>query len=427
MSHRKQFLSSVGAQGYSQGVTIVTQLVTIPLLIATWGTESFGAWIALTSIANYLSLADLGMGTVAANAMTIKFAEGDWAGVKRTHSTSAAVILGSAFLFLAMLIAVAVLVPLASIFNLSSITEFDASMTFALVGISAAISLGFGVSGAAMRATGRYWLIVTTNATNRLITMLMIGAIAFWGGNLVDAALASVALSIVMLGGASVWIYLKEPWLFPKLELIDKIEAKFLVVPSLSYMLFYLNNLLSIQGVNMVVSATLGPSSIVVVQAIRTLTRMGRMLVAMAVHSVEPIFARLSGQKDETNKSRAFRSIFLATLIVSGCYMIAVIALGPWFLNIWTLGVVVGQKPLLILMAMAVFIETLWFALQMPFTATNRHSQFAYFLIFSSLTALVALIVLAPWAGLISVGATMLAANASVLLFTIYKLRKLKI
>ena len=62
---------------FGQIVTVIIQLISIPLLLAYWGVNLYGEWLLLSAIPVYLSMSDLGFGSVAANQMTMLMAKGD--------------------------------------------------------------------------------------------------------------------------------------------------------------------------------------------------------------------------------------------------------------------------------------------------------------------------------------------------------------
>lgn len=419
---RAQFLSGAGANAYSQAVTIFTQLVSIPVMVTFWGADMFGSWLALSALPTYLSLADLGMGQITGNEMTMAIARDDRDQARKVNQAAWVMIGGIAFSILPLAVLVAVFVPLADFLNVVEDQRAQTGPAFVLLTCSTGLSLAFGVLGGGLKAVGLYWVGVATTATHRLLSFSGLIVVALLGGGFLPAASVMVGGQILLFGAVGLWFYRREAWLLPRLTRPDLRLIRRLLVPSLSYMLYYLNNLLTIQSVNILVSAVLGPAAVVVMQAIRTLTRIGRMFSTVAIRSLQPIFAQMSGQGSQVASKKTFRILVWATVVGTAVYALGIVAFGPIFLKIWTRGVVVEQNTLLYLMTVAIVFEILWATLQAPFTSTNRHSIFAFWLILSSGAALILNWALLDTIGIDAAGWSLMASNLSVLLFTIWRI-----
>ena len=78
---KSKLLRNLGANAYGQLITVVTQLVSVPLFLHYWGVTLYGEWLILSAVPAYLALSDIGFASSAANDMTIRFAQGDRKGV----------------------------------------------------------------------------------------------------------------------------------------------------------------------------------------------------------------------------------------------------------------------------------------------------------------------------------------------------------
>ncbi len=77
----------------ARGVGIACQLLQVPLVVHALGSEAFGLWVAMTSVANLVLFADLGMGVGAQNRLAELLAQ--------RKTVEARDLFGSVFLFLA--------------------------------------------------------------------------------------------------------------------------------------------------------------------------------------------------------------------------------------------------------------------------------------------------------------------------------------
>jgi len=158
------------AQGYSRIVTIVIQLVSVPILIGHWGLEQYGVWLLISAVPVYLSLADLGFAQVGASDMTMRIARGDRDGAQVSYHTIFAIncLIGAIGLAAALGF---ILSPLSV--QLIGPDHATQSVRLAMLVLTAhaLFSLLQGVIGAGMRAEGQFALMATFIATTRLLTL----------------------------------------------------------------------------------------------------------------------------------------------------------------------------------------------------------------------------------------------------------------
>src|SRR5690554_5642535 len=76
----RRVLSGTGANAYGQAVTVVVQLIGVPILLNAWGTRLYGEWLTLFAIPAFLAMTDLGFSHSAANDMTGRVSRADRSG-----------------------------------------------------------------------------------------------------------------------------------------------------------------------------------------------------------------------------------------------------------------------------------------------------------------------------------------------------------
>jgi len=74
---RRRLIAGMGASTFGLGINIAIQLLSLPLFLQHWDTSTYGAWLVLSAIPAYLSMADVGMVTAAGNKMTMAMGGGD--------------------------------------------------------------------------------------------------------------------------------------------------------------------------------------------------------------------------------------------------------------------------------------------------------------------------------------------------------------
>src|SRR6202012_4777809 len=65
----------------------IIQLIQVPVFLHFWSTPLYGEWLIVNSIPSYLSLSNVGFGSVAGNEMTMLVARGDREGALRVFQS----------------------------------------------------------------------------------------------------------------------------------------------------------------------------------------------------------------------------------------------------------------------------------------------------------------------------------------------------
>jgi O-antigen/teichoic acid export membrane protein len=272
--------------------------------------------------------------------------------------------------------------------------------------------------GAAMRATGQYWRSVATTTTMRMADAVALVAVAASGQGFVAAAGTMLIARVALLLGSSLRFYSKHPAFRPGVQRADLSLAREMLAPSLSYMSLNAGLALNVQGSNLVVGAVLGPTAVVAVTAIRTLTRLGRIAAAVAINALEPILAELAGRGAHKAGKAVSGYLLMAAIVGSVAFAAGMTVVGEPFLVWWTHGVAAGNGPLFLLMVLAVSLEVIWYAWQTPYAATNRHGQFAGWSLALAMLSLPLLAVGLEWLGIAAAGLVAFFNSAAMLLAT---------
>lgn len=418
LSMRSQFVTSVAAQGFSHAVTIASQLLIVPLLLSIWGADRYGAWLIISALPTYLSMADLGFAQISANDMTMRMARGDADGAVVVNQTAWLMNGSVALLVVVVMVGLVNVVPIAEIFSITAVSDDVNIATFflALVTVNAIL---FGVVGGAMRAVGLVSLMVAANAITRLLTFLLLVGGAVGGLGFVGCAIAMYVGSTLNVLLFSALFYRGHRQFLPSTRRADPVLLRKMIAPSLSYMSYTLSNALNIQGVNLLTGYMLGPAAVVIVSTIRTLTRLGRTAASVINYAMEPIFAHFYGQGDKSRQKTAYRQLLVSMSGGTVVFAAGMWLLGEMFLARWTHGAVVDQTLLFRTMLISVILEIFWFTLQTPFVSTNRHNLFALYNLGFSILVFLALIPALHWFGLPGVGWAAVALQGAVLVVTI--------
>src|SRR3984885_3900212 len=85
---QRRILRGVGSTALGPLITIVVQVISVPVFLHSWGAKLYGEWLILSAIPTYLAFSDIGFGNVAANDMTMRVAAGDRDGALVTFQST---------------------------------------------------------------------------------------------------------------------------------------------------------------------------------------------------------------------------------------------------------------------------------------------------------------------------------------------------
>src|ERR1700729_1518382 len=72
-----RLLLGLGANAFGQVVTIAIQILSLRIFLSYWDATKYGTWILLSTVPSYLTMADVGMVSVAGNKMMMAMARND--------------------------------------------------------------------------------------------------------------------------------------------------------------------------------------------------------------------------------------------------------------------------------------------------------------------------------------------------------------
>ncbi len=358
------------------GVTLVIQLVSVPVFLAAWGVPTYGEWLVLSAVPTYVALSDLSFSSVAGNSMVMLVAQG-----RRTD----AVILGqrlwsivTVMTGIAVLGAVAIALAFGGVFGSSAaIPASEARIVLVALFLQIAVGNQYGVLDAWYRAGGRYPLSATLRHLGRLLEFgALMGAVLLGAG---PGTAASAFLAGSLAGFGVSWVVVRRavPWskfrpARPHLQTFRELLA-----PGLAFMAFPIGNALSLQGFTIVIGATLGAAAVVVFSTTRTITRVAIQAMGSINLAIWPELSRSvgSGRLDEA-RAILRRSVQLA-LVGSLSLVLGLALFGVAIIRWWTHGLVDPPVLLLFILLLVIVTNSMWYTLSAVLAATNRHRRMA--------------------------------------------------
>ncbi len=368
----RRLILGFGANALGQVINIVIQVSSLPLFLLFWDASTFGTWLVLSALPGYLSMADVGIVSVAGNKMTMALGRDD---VREADA-----IYHSAQLFLTIVCCglAAVLTPAAllwptSLWPSSISATMDTRVALAALLGSVLVAIFGGLADAVFKATGRYPLGTVMGQLARLAEWVgyMVGLIVF--RSFAGVAIVGLLARVVAVGLGMLVAQRGQSSLTLGFRHAQRIELRRMLHPAISFMAFPLANALSFQGITILVFFLAGPAAVALFNAYRTIARIAVQLTSMFSLALWPEFARLFGQAGMKAVHPLFKQSALLGAAVAGLFSPVLFVVSPWLLAIWTHGRIPFEPTLMALLLAYAAVGGFWHVPRVLLMATNKH------------------------------------------------------
>jgi O-antigen/teichoic acid export membrane protein len=246
----RRIILGVGANVFTQVVSIFIQLVSLPVFLQYWDTSTYGSWLLLSAMPAYLSMSDLGMVGAAGNKMTMAMGRSDLAEANNVYQSA------QLFMTIVCFSLAAIMTPSVLFIPMPGFMTMDKRIALAALSCGVLLGVFSGLPDAVYRATGRYAL------GTMLGNLIRIGG---WAGSIIGLILfrsfAGVALAGLLAAavGTAVRVYLSQQGghgLLLGFRHASKSELLSMIKPAVSFINITLANALNFQGMTLLVGAT---------------------------------------------------------------------------------------------------------------------------------------------------------------------------
>lgn len=368
----------IASEVFANLTRIIIQVGGVPLFLAFWGDESYGEWLLLTAILGYLRLSSVGFGQATRNRMAMDVSAGD-------RDRALGYFQSTSLLFLSIGMVVLIGVGLAAVaaptihrfLNFENLSIDGLQLALLVLGSIIVINLQVEVLDAGFRSEGHYGLSTFLIMLSDLVIFALVIVVLVTGGGQVEGItcyLAGTAFRFVLL-----WLVLRRlaPWIVFGFHKASLKTIRNFTLPSLAFMAFPLGQAMGLQGTLIVIGAVLGPSSVVVFNTVRMLSRYTVHLTVTFARIGSPEIAYAYGKGDMALVRKVHWQVcrlgFWAAFLACGILAIAT----PWILALWTQGQVAPWPGVYLTLLAAVLLWAGHTLVANVLQATNNHQRFA--------------------------------------------------
>ena len=330
---RRQFATNIVASVGARLLLGVAGLVVTGILARAYTIETIGLWVLVSGVFAYLSLADFGLFSSLPRAIPALQV------TKRHGGPSAAIGMVAGLSLGMMLLMFGIAVPmgdaLVDLYNVSGPMRDTAGSLFLVVflvgGLSLPLRLGVGV----LKAVHRFDLVFLTNSINALARMMLVAVLALLLG--VEfyyvAVLLLCAPLVSMAAQCGLSLRFMRPAFPSRSSIRGLLPGLFSISAASLAMSFAVATM--IQGPAMVASYHAGPEFAAAIALPLLLATSLMTLVRSSAAMQAPVASGLSAQEDGEGVRERYLFATRAYASVAGGAAALLIAVAPFFLNVW--------------------------------------------------------------------------------------------
>jgi O-antigen/teichoic acid export membrane protein len=345
--HRRVVLSAIAAAA-ARGVTVLSGLLVVPLAVRYLGTERYGLFITIASIAALIGWADFGIGNGVLNRVASAHGRGDRDAARTAVSSGFFILACIAVLLGALFAAVYAAVPWGTVFNVSS--RRAAQEAGPAVAVFVACTLAAMPLAVAQRAQLAYqegflaslWIGVgSIGVVGALVLGIATGAGLPW----LVAAVAGGPAAALLLN--ALWLFGRQrPWLRPSLRCWDSATARGIVRTGSLFLVLQIAMAVAYESDALIVARVLGAAEVTVFAISFKLFTIAPILLSFVFIPLWPAYSEAFAAGDDAwAKGTLRRSLVLALGFSVPIGLFLMIAGGP-IIHLWA-GPDVTPSPLL--------------------------------------------------------------------------------
>ena len=412
---RERLRQGLGGQAFAQAVGLVVQLGGVPLFLYFWGPSLYGEWLVLAALPAWLVFSNLGFTSATVNEATMCVARGEPDAARRAFQTTWVFMTAVSFAVAALFVLGTAPAPLASWFGFSGLDDGDASVILALLMLQVLVHMQADLAAAGLYGAGRYGLHAILAASTRLVSFLVVAVFVAFGGGPMGAAVVMAGTEcvglVVMIGAAR----RHAPWMRYGVSGVSRAVLRGLAPPSLGYVGLTVGNALAIQGPILVLGMVLGPTAVAVFATLRLPARALAMLATVVFATLRPEMAMAYGSGDTGRLRRLNVRAVQLSLWLGLAGFAALMLLGPWIVEVWTVGRIAVEQPLFAWLLAGGLATLLWTGASTVLHATNHHKETAWLYVLAACAGLAASVAAAAYTGTSGVAAALAVSEVLVL------------
>jgi O-antigen/teichoic acid export membrane protein len=352
---------------------IAEQLLLVPLFLAIWGAERYGEWIALNSIALFVTLTNFGIAHAGLSDIILRYSSGKVRDAARSFVTSIALLTCVIVPAYALLYGALRIFDLQTVIALHSLGFSDARSIILIVTLSTLLSfyaepLNGVISAAIGQATPSLLF-----AVSKAVELLGTAAVLLLSGNPVLVAMVILGATFLNLAMNVIVACVYAPWVSFSIRDFDVGALQRTWRASLGF--FALLTCIAIfdgQVPRLIIYHYFGGAVVAVFSILVIYTRAARLLALTVSQAAQVEIGRAFAHQLTDQVQSLTETILGSAVGIAGLILLSEIVLAPIVIPIWTHGHMTVAWDILLALALVAFIGAYFDAAMVAVSAINR-------------------------------------------------------
>lgn len=427
MSVLKRIVSGIGANSFGQVVNLLIQLVSVPVLIASWGFGAYSEWVVLSAIPTYLALSDLGVTTAASSKVVIWHERGRVKTARAVYSTSFAFLSLAGLSVLLLTLGALSAFDLFSVLNLTSIKSSDGVLILSALTAYSVLCLFTNMISIRYRACKALPLSFFIMNVIRMFEWAAALLCAYLTHSLVATSLTLMAVRLIGIVSKNLIADRMGITLHFMASAIRKRAFVSLIKPSLASLAFPIGLALNVQGLIIVLSVLLSPAHAAIFGLYRTISRVLVQFSTVVNQSLWPEISYAFSIGDNRLVRKMIRYALRFSLPIAFVLGVLVVMFGGTIFDVWS-----GRKDdysssIMLVLILGALTHVAWQVYWVALMATASYSSFAVVFMLVSIASILAVLCLAQDYGLLGVCYVLVATEMVLFCFAKHGFSRLEL
>lgn len=364
--HRRALLTTMASM-VAKGIAVTTSLISIPLTLDYLGTERFGIWMTISSIAAMLAFADFGIGNGLLSAISEASGKDDRKAMRSLIASAYFALSGVALSIFMLFLVLYNAVDWPSLLNVKS-DGVAQETKLALVTFVGCFVFGIPLSIVQRVQLGlqKGFINYIWQSVGSLAALLAVLTAIRTESSLSGLVLALIGTPLVIAAANTVVFFtVYERDLKPKLRYVSESAIRRLINTGLLFLILQVAVAIAYSSDNIILARLLGPEAVTQYAVPAKMFSVVTMLLSMALLPLWPAYGEALARGDSVwiNKTLV-RSLKIA-MTVSGLVAFGLFLIGPDLLKNWVGSQIVPSRLLLLGLAVWAVMDAVGNALAM--------------------------------------------------------------
>jgi len=421
---RKRIINGFFSGFVNNIITVLIQLLGIPILISNWGINYYGEWLVLSAIPSYIALSEIGLGTVVNTKINVLVLE--------NKEKEASIIFNQAFnfmlklgLFPLLIFVLFIILPNSNEkLNIHYISELEYRIAALFLGLYSFLALLLSLPTGLYRAINYYAKGQHINNIFKILEFTSLLSSVLFGAKVIEASFILFIIRFVQ----SLYIYydLKKITTIINVHL-SKINFKIiqpLLKPSFSLLGIYAGNSLINQGMIIITNISLGSNYVAILTTVRTL---GNTVIGVVRVVNQTFFGEFTTAYFQRNFILTKKLLKTSEIIlISLCLLIIVFLFfaGDTIIRLWTSNRIQITQPFFNIFLISLLLNSVWYSRWNFLLAINKHIKIFIPYLLTAMFALTIAYVFIPNYGLWIIAISLLLIDVILIPLVFYLTEK---